>query len=55
MVTYADILLNTHKAEMVLCGWTEYFDDEYRAFLYLVARQGKIPHDIQTLQTEYLK
>ena len=55
MVNYANILLNTHRSEKVLCGWTEYYDEEYRLFLYLISRRGKIPHDIQTITKEYSK
>lgn len=55
MVNYAEILLNTKKADHVLCGWVEYFNEEYKAFVYLVSNQGKLVHNKQTLQTAYNK
>lgn len=53
MANYANLLLNTGKAESVLCGWTEYFNEEYNAFFWLVSDQGNLPHNQQTLETEY--
>ena len=53
MAGYADILLDTKKATTVLCGWVEYFEEEYNAFLYLVSKEGKIDHDAQTLELLY--
>ncbi|TYR37716.1 3-oxoacyl-ACP synthase [Sphingobacterium phlebotomi] len=32
---YADYLLQSNKAKRVLCGWVEYFQEKYRAFLYI--------------------
>ena len=29
-VNYADILLNTKKADQVLCGWVDYLKDDYK-------------------------
>src|SRR5690606_2381264 len=34
--TYADYLLQSGKAKRVLYGWVEYFQEAYRAVLYLV-------------------
>ncbi|HEY6143038.1 MAG TPA: 3-oxoacyl-ACP synthase [Flavobacterium sp.] len=53
MMNYANVLLDSKKADKVLCGWVEYFDEEYKAFLYLVAREGNFEHKIETLITEY--
>lgn len=33
---YADYLLQSNKAKRVLCGWVEYFQEEYRALLYIL-------------------
>lgn len=55
MVNYAKALLDLNKADKVLCGWTEYYDEEYKAFLYLVAKEGDLEHKIETLLTEYNK
>jgi hypothetical protein len=55
MANYAKILLDSNKADKVLCGWIEYYDEEYKAFLYLVAKEGDLEHKIETLLTEYNK
>jgi hypothetical protein len=55
MMNYANVLLDSKKADKVVCGWVEYFDEEYKAFLYLVAKEGNLEHKIETLLTEYNK
>lgn len=55
MANYAKVLLNSKKADKVLCGWVEYYDEEYKAFLYLVTKEGNLEHKIETLLTEYNK
>jgi hypothetical protein len=55
MTNYASLLLASKKADKVLCGWVEYFGEEYKAFLYLVATGGDLEHKIETLLTEYNK
>ena len=55
MANYAKVLLNSKKADKVLCGWVEYYDIEYKAFLYLVTKEGDLEHKIETLLTEYNK
>lgn len=55
MANYAKVLLNSKKADKVLCGWVEYYDEEYKAFLYLVTKEGDLEHKIETLLTEYNK
>lgn len=55
MMNYANVLLDLKNAEKVLCGWVEYFDEEYKAFLYLVAREGDFEHEIEIVLTEYNK
>lgn len=51
--TYANLLINTGKANEVLCGWTEYFNENYEAFLYLVSPNGSAIHNQQSLETAY--
>lgn len=51
---YAAILLDTNKAETVLCGWVEFFKDEYKAFVYQVSKQGSLEHTAKNIQTLYL-
>ena len=55
MANYANVLLDTGKADKVLCGWTEYLNEEYKAFLYLVGKEGTTIHNAQILETEYNK
>ena len=45
MMNYANVLLDTKKADKVLCGWVEYFNEEYKAFLYLVTNEGTTKHN----------
>ncbi len=42
MTNYSNLLLNTNKAEKVLCGWVEYYNEEYKAFLYIIDKEGSI-------------
>ncbi len=54
---YAKSLLQSGKAEQVLCGWVDYDEengnDSYEAFLYLVKKQGEIPHEINEINQLY--
>jgi hypothetical protein len=53
MENYTNALLNSKKADMVLCGWVEYFNEDYKAFLYLVSKEGTTPHNKKTLEIEF--
>jgi hypothetical protein len=53
MEQYANLLLETKKADKVLCGWVEYYNEEYTAFLYLVGKEGNFMHNEQTLKKLY--
>ncbi|WP_432670195.1 3-oxoacyl-ACP synthase [Flavobacterium sp. SM2513] len=53
MSNYANVLLETNKAEKVLCGWVEYYNENFKAFVYLVEKQGKIIHNEQTINQLY--
>lgn len=55
MFNYATNLLQTKKAEKVLCGWVEFFKEDYKAVVYLVQNQGKLEHNIKTINTIYNK
>ena len=55
MSDYASYLLESNKAEKVLCGWVEYYKNEYKAFVYLVEKSGTIAHNKEILQTLYNK
>lgn len=53
MTQYANHLLETKKAEKVLCGWVEYYQESYKAVVYLVEPQGKLEHNEQIINTIY--
>jgi hypothetical protein len=53
MEKYSSILLQTQKADKVLCGWVEYYNEEYKAFLYLVDKQGELEHNQELLKKIY--
>ncbi|WP_319800049.1 MULTISPECIES: 3-oxoacyl-ACP synthase [Flavobacterium] len=42
MTNYANGLLATNKADKVLCGWVEYYQENYKAILYMVEKQGDL-------------
>ncbi|SIT05773.1 hypothetical protein SAMN05421766_10852 [Zobellia uliginosa] len=50
---YANDLLETGKADEVLCGWVEYDKGKYDAFLYVIAKKGLLPHDTGELTKLY--
>ncbi len=53
MSNYATYLLESEKAEKVLCGWVEFYNNEYKAFVYLVEKTGTITHEKNIIQTLY--
>lgn len=53
MEKYSSILLETKKADKVLCGWVEYYNEDYKAFLYLVHKKGEIEHNQEILKKLY--
>jgi hypothetical protein len=55
MENYATVLLNTKKADKVLCGWVEYLNEEYKAFLYLVSKEGTIEHNKNNIEIAFNK
>lgn len=55
MEKYSNILLQTQKADKVLCGWVEYYNEEYKAFLYLVDTQGELEQNQELLKNLYNK
>ena len=50
---YASGLLDTNKSEQVLCGWVNFDDENYEAFLYLVADKGSIAHNKEEITRLY--
>lgn len=55
MSDYTSYLLESNKAEKVLCGWVEFYKNEYKAFVYLVEKSGTLAHNKEILQTLYNK
>lgn len=51
---YAEYLLLSGKANRVLCGWVELFEEEYRAVVYTVERTGARPHTIEQIDQLFL-
>ncbi len=51
MINYANSLLTTQKAQKVLCGWVEYYQENYKAVVYLVEQQGNLEYNEQTINT----
>jgi hypothetical protein len=52
---YLNILLNSNKAEMVLCGWVEFFNDNYKAFLCTISKEENERYKKETINTLYNK
>ena len=42
--TYSNSLLDEETAEKVLCGWVDFDNEKYDAFLYVVAKNGTFVH-----------
>lgn len=55
MTNYSNILLNANKADQVLCGWVEYFNDNYKAFLCLISKEKNTKYKNETINTLYNK
>ncbi|MGK4568433.1 3-oxoacyl-ACP synthase [Flavobacterium sp. 3HN19-14] len=53
LANYANVLLQTKKADKVLCGWVEYFEETYNAFLYLVGNEGDSEHKKEIITKLY--
>lgn len=49
----AQSLLKRKKAEKVLCGWVDFDDKDYEAFLYLVEENGIIAHTPNNIKRLY--
>ncbi|WP_053978219.1 3-oxoacyl-ACP synthase [Mangrovimonas xylaniphaga] len=53
LFTSASNLLETGKADQVLCGWVDFDSDSYEAFLYLVSEKEGKPHTNQQILKLY--
>jgi hypothetical protein len=50
---YTNSLVQTGKSDMVLCGWVDYDENSYEAFIYLVSQEGKLEHNTNEIITLY--
>lgn len=46
---YSNSLLRSRKSEKVLCGWVNFDDGKYDAFLYVVANNGIFTHSLEVI------
>ncbi|MCD0464307.1 3-oxoacyl-ACP synthase [Flavobacterium sp. ENC] len=53
MSNYSNILLNSNKADLVLCGWVEFFNDDYKAFLCTISKEESTKYTNETINTLY--
>ena len=45
ITNYANQLIKSGKAERVLCGWVEYYQENYKSFVYLVGKDETLIHN----------
>lgn len=50
---YSYSLLHTEKAEKILCGWVNFDNGKYDAFLYVVAKNGTFVHSVEEITRLY--
>lgn len=55
MSNYSNILLDSNKADSVLCGWVELFNDNYKAFLCVIGTEENSKYKNETINTLYNK
>ena len=55
LLNYSGILLNTNKADSVLCGWVEFYNDNYKAFLCIISKEENEKYKNETINTLYNK
>ncbi|SHL38083.1 3-oxoacyl-ACP synthase [Flavobacterium saccharophilum] len=55
MSNYSNILLNSDKADVVLCGWVEFFNDDYKAFLCTISKKENTKYTNENINTLYNK
>ncbi|MCB0431918.1 MAG: 3-oxoacyl-ACP synthase [Mangrovimonas sp.] len=53
LIAYTKGLLDSKKAENVLCGWVEFDGKTYKSFLYLVSAKGTLEHTEETILKLY--
>ena len=53
MVNYTNQLIQSGKAEKVLCGWVEFYQENYKSFVYLADKQGSQIHNQENINSLY--
>ncbi len=53
MEQYTSSLIKNGKSEYVLCGWVNFDDDKYHAFMYLVAEKGDYKYSKEFIKKIY--
>jgi hypothetical protein len=53
ITNYANQLIESGKAESVLCGWVEFYQEKYKSFVYLVTKEGILIHNEKNTNTLY--
>ena len=46
---YCELLINSSKANKVLCGWLKMINGDYQANFYLVEPEGTLEHSIENI------
>ena len=54
MYNYAEYLIRHKNVDKVLCGWIDVLENEYRAVVYLVEKQGEIEHSRNELEQIFI-
>lgn len=52
---YASVLVENNKANNVLCGWVNFDNDKYEAFMLLISRKGEEKFTTEKLRELYQK
>lgn len=50
---YSNSLLQNERTDKALCGWVDFDESSYEAFLYLVEEEGKIKHNTEEITRLY--
>ena len=53
LLLYTNSLMRSKKAEKVLCGWVDFDENSYEAFLYLVEEEGEVKHNTEEINRLY--
>lgn len=50
---YCNSILDSKKAKKVLCGWVDFDEENYEAFVYLVSEVGTVTHSTEEIKRLY--